>query len=535
MNRIGRYLQSPYTKTFLIALVIVMAFNVFQLFQGFTDYDESFITLQFFKFFKNMAQDRTIEGFVWPDSGMNGPMKFWFYAPFMFVFSYLLRIPIDITVRLIPWLLIPFSSFFLFESLKKVFREPVALILILAFLSSPFFTMFNTLIVGEELHTLAFTLSLWFLTRKRMRRNMYLSLMVMAFGLMVKFTFAPLLIFHLLYVLAYRNEIKPRTYDYVFGGIIIASGFFPLLLMILLNGSAFLGRFYQVQRHAVEGIGTLLGTVARLLFRGLAPVLMFTMIAGSVVASAGLNRKNLRKYVVWAGGSFVVIIFFIAINSPSIRYLYTLVFPALFLTGLMLESLPQVIVERKLMLSFILALVFIPSMTISATKQIFSCYFGEDINWIYDGKSVWKQAALYALEHTEPGDMIATYPPASIYVFGKRIMVDNLKIDTAVINSDSTVSYTFRMRGERVLTAGPELKYLVGKHNRVPVSGNASAIWKLERSYGPVAVFRNTLAGDPVLSSTEVDFRYDLKSIVEGFFSDGLMLPVDEEEYISGN
>ncbi len=127
--------------------------NLPALFQGFTNVDEADIVFDLFRFYENAARDRELIGFIWPDTGMNGPFRSYLYAPTLFLGSYVLQVPVDVTMRLIPWLSVPVTGWFLYLAMRHLVGPYAAGWGILLFLGSVYFTVFNTLSVGEVWYT----------------------------------------------------------------------------------------------------------------------------------------------------------------------------------------------------------------------------------------------------------------------------------------------------------------------------------------------------------------------------------------------
>lgn len=511
--------------------------NLPALFQGFTNVDEADIVFDLFRFYENAARDRELIGFIWPDTGMNGPFRSYLYAPTLFLGSYVLQVPVDVTMRLIPWLSVPVTGWFLYLAMRHLVGPYAAGWGILLFLGSVYFTVFNTLSVGEVWYTLLLSVSLYFLTRlPPTKQSLYRSLLFFALGLTVKYTFVLLFPVWLCWMVFKYRDMKLKPVDLISGGVIVALGFLPLVGGMMLEGIEFLERFQQLEGKGADSFLDSLTATASYLWAGVGPAVLVLAVMGCFGCAAFSTRPGIsssRRALVWGTGLSLVA--YILVGQVSFRYCYPLILPFSLLSTVGIACLRSRLVDTRLVsqqfLSVFLCLVVVMQGGLSFSREVLASHSGTGSNAIENGTSIYKAAATYVLERTQEQDRVAVTNPASFYIFGNRQMVLNPIYETFSEHPDGTVEFLFRMRGDHPLVVDESLRYFIIPDSHFRRFEFPNALTQLlvpEAQFGDVGIYRNALIGEAPTPSSKPLPDYDLRSIVQGFLQRGMMAPTSD-------
>ncbi|OQX29985.1 MAG: hypothetical protein B0D92_00875 [Spirochaeta sp. LUC14_002_19_P3] len=507
----------------IIILGLMLLLLMRRVFTGFDDVDEADNVFDIYQFLQNLALTRNFPELIWIDSGMNGPMHNYMYSIFTLPLSYLIGMPMDMAMRLVAIITIPFSGYFLYRSAYSLFGKRAALVFIIIIFTTPLFYYRNSTAVGDSWCTLFYALSLFFLTRNYSRKNVYLSLLFYALNLTCKYTFAPLFVLHLAIILRHWKTIQPRVKDIVFGGLLILCGFLPLGLSLLIQGPEFLDRFFQVK---IEGIlwWEKIPRVVIMLFHALGTAAALLFAAGLLHYIVKIFRAK-KSFLKTALDNFFLLGFlagtvaYMIIGTRSAIYVYPLVIPALMLTSNALVDLENRFFSKHSKLS-----------TLLFTAVMISALF---FNAFYTQPPSHREAARYVIEHTQEQDIVLGINSSSFYLFSLNPLVLNPLINT-MERRDNDITIDYKMDGMRRLSINENVSYWIMNQ------GNAQKAMKLplfneififETNINGFMIFKNLAwkpSGGKVRKFNYSD--YSLKSIVDRILREGIRMP---GEYLS--
>jgi len=515
----------------VIAIVLVTLINAIKAFQGFTHVDEPNLVFDIFRFLQNLAGERHLVDLIWPDTGMNGPLGIWIYSPVLVVFSYLLKMPIDMALRGLTLICVPFTGWFLFRAFRNMWGERAAFWAVLFFLVTPYFTVHNHLAMGEVWYTLGLALSLDYMSRDFRKRHLYFAFFFFGVGLAYKFTYVPLAVLPVTHVLLNWKEIKPGIRDFLLGGLLLFCGTLPLVLGLLLDGPGFLERFAQMKSYKASGVVAAAVTAWRNLSYGLGYPLMLAAAAGVLRVFLPGDEGKRKSGITALISLFVPLMFLLVTRVASFRYFYPLLIPVTMLAAGGIDWLHSVVEKQSGKLRMLGAGVFVVAVigqgAFSFNREIIQSHGGpRDINVIVEGSSAWKSAALYTLEHSNPDDVIITVNPGSFYIFGKRPMALNPDFSSWRKVGDSQF-IDYRMSGLRELPLDNQVQFIMILESTVEseiipvqIKEQMRQVW----SGGGVGVY---LFGSEPVGAAEGSgsYRFDMSDIVRSFFRNGLQAP----------
>jgi hypothetical protein len=505
-------------RRFWYLIAAIFALNFFAVFQGFTNVDEADIVFDIFKIYRNLAVERDLSFMVWPDTGMNGPLHYYIYTVFLFPFSYFLRIPIDIVLRTLPLLTLPITSLYLYRAFNKLFDVDTAVLSTLLFVTSAYYTMYNTLCVGEFLYTLLLAISFYYLFAARNRKDVYLSFMFFAIPLMIKYTFITLLPLYPLYLVLNKRVKNVRPVDYVLWTCIVGAGFLPLLISVMLNGTGFLSRFTQIAPHMAMSFTGKIRNLLYFLFFGLGPVILGLSVIGLIP----FRRVYTKKDVFVACGIVVSIMAVLLIGAVTFRYSYPLIFPVFFLVGMGVSKIQNVKTSRWIYVLLLINFMF------TFYTQVLNNYQPHWRNNLVRYQSIYKRAGFYVIQNSAKDDIVALRNPTSFYVFGKRQMILNPLYETLQKVND-TYFFQFKMSGIHDYHLNDRIKYFIiddSEKTRYDINPDFLSLLSLEKKIGSLGIYKNRLYIELQKPPASEELRYDLYSIVQDYYREGLQAPV---------
>ena len=506
-----------YKKLLFVFIFLIFALNCISVFFGFTHVDEADIVFDILKIYKNLAVDRSLSFAVWPDTGMNGPLHYYIYTILLFPLSYLLRIPVDIALRIVPLCTLIVTALYLFKTFKRLFGSKTALITTMLFTSSVYFTFYVTLSLGEVWYTMFLSISLYFLIKAENKRDVYLAFCFYALPLMIKYTFITLLPMYVILTIMNWSKLKPRIMDFVGWALVVASGFIPLLLSLLLNSTEFLSRFSQISMYTKLAFSKKILYLFYYMLFGFGPITFFLFVKGAFARKSNYQRRDI--YLI---ACFVATILAVFITGAiTFRYIYPIIFPFFFLVGLGVQRF-----EKSQFIKIVYPLIFI-NLCIGVYTQVLNNYEPNWRNNIKRRSSIYRQAGEYAIQNSSDRDIIVLGNPTSFYVFGKRSMILNPLYETFE-ESGNTFSFQFMMDGVFDYMVDERIKYFIItedelKHHRIPQEFMAMLL--LEEKYGSVGIYRNILYEGSGLPKSSEKLKYDLRSIVQDYNREGVLSP----------
>lgn len=524
-------IHNKYSFLLLICVLLALLVNSIKVPQGFTHIDEPDLVFDIFRFLNNLAGERELIDIVWPDRGMNGPLGVWIYSPVLVIFSYLLPLPVDMVLRGITLLCLPLTAWFMFRAASNMWNARAGFWACAVFLTAPYYTIHNHLAMGEVWYTLGLAISLAYLSKGFQRRDIYIAFFFFGIGLSYKYTYAPLAVIPVAWVVINWREIQPRVTDLVFGGVFLFIGVLPLLLGIALQGVEFLTRFNQLNDFVAADFGDLLTRVWEYLSYGLGGVILVTALAGAVRVFLPGEASQRKAGIVFFIGIAVPLIFLLGMKIVFFRYYYPLLIPAALLAaygidGIFLWASSRGGLFHKTAVS-ILVIATLGQAGWTVSREVLQSHGGPlSSNVIVQGESVWRLAANHALRHSNPDSVIGATNPASFYIFGKRPMALNIDF-SSLRHDDEGKILTYKMSGLREFPLDEKVCFFLIPAETVQ-SGLIPAELKndLELVWdgGVVHVYSYLLACEEK-ALQDISYRYDLKSIVSEYKRSGLQAP----------
>lgn len=514
-------------RSALIILAVVILLTVKRVFTGFNDIDEADITFDIFKLLQNLANERDFQKLIWVDSGINGPLHYYLYAIFTVPLSYILRIPMDIAMRLTAVATIPFSGYFIYRSAGKNIGGRRAGLLSLVFLVTlPSFAGLNSTAIGEPRYTLFYALSLFLIAQAKNRRSVYFSFIFFALGLLCKYTFAPLIFIHFAIVSARWNIVRPRAYDLVFGALILLAGFLPFGLSMLISGPEFLSRFSYIefgkraypQRFAqtLQFIHLSIGWPHLLL--------IFTGASGLFLVRSKKSKDSVGPALII--GILISFLVYTFIGTQLVRYVYPLSLPLSLVAGMG--------IHRILNFVFMIPFAGRPSLVHSvAVVCIAALALGGTIPSIWSGgfrESDDRRTARYIIDNSNESDGVMAVNSVSFYIFILRPMAINPIFDT-ITEEPGGIEINYRMNGIRRLNLNKDIKFIVIRKSTQshPSFQLIESAYAKEKQFGDLIIYRR-IKGNTSKENSMNRFQlnnYNLNAIVKRVHQFGTLQPGD--------
>ena len=498
----------------LAVLSVVLVLTAKRIFTGFNDVDEADITFDIFKLLRNLATERDFQKLIWVDAGSNGALYGYLYSIFTVPLSYILRIPMDMAMRLTAVVTIPFSGYFIYRSAENIGGRRAALISLVFLAALPPFIVVNSTAIGEPWYTLFYALSFFFISRANSRRAVYISFILFALGLLCKYTFAPLIFIHFAVVTPRWKTIRPRTLDLVFGALILLAGFLPLGLLLLISGPEFLDRFSYLEFGKLTYLQRLAQTL-RFITSSMKPPHLLLLITGFI----GLffpRSKRLKDSIslTLTAGILISFLVYTIIGTRSDRYVYPLFLPLSIIAGIGIDRV----------------LAFVPMTSSVKNRRLVhgTVLSGAAalVLWGY-GTSVWsggfqesddRRTARYIIDNSNESDGVLAINSVSFYIFGIRPMAINPIFDT-ITSEPEGIEIDYRMHGIRRLNLDKDIEFIVIRqstqsHPSFPLIESAYA---KEEQFGDFIIYRRINRDSPKGNSMprfQLD-NYNLNAIVK--------------------
>lgn len=475
-------------------LSVVLVLTAKRIFTGFNDVDEADITFDIFKLLRNLAGERDFKKLIWVDAGSNGALYGYLYSIFTVPLSYILRVPMDMAMRLTAVVTIPFSGYFIYRSAENIGGRRAALIALVFLAALPPFIVVNSTAIGDPWYTLFYALSFFFISRANNRGAVYISFILFALGLLCKYTFAPLIFIHFAVVTPRWKTIRPRAFDLVFGALILLAGFLPLGLLLLISGPEFLDRFSYLEFGKLTYLQRLAQTL-RFITSSMKPPHLLLLITGFI----GLffpRSKRLKDSISLSltAGILISFLVYTIIGTRSDRYVYPLFLPLSIIAGvgidriLGLVPLTSSVKNRRL----------VHGAVLSGAAAL--------VLWGY-GTSIWsggfqesddRRTARYVIDNSNESDGVLAVNSVSFYLFGIRPMAINPIFDTITSESEG-IEIDYRMHGIRRLNLDKDIEFIVIRqstqsHPSFPLIESAYA---KEEQFGDFIIYRRIRRDSP--------------------------------------
>ena len=475
-------------------LSVVLVLTVKRIFTGFNDVDEADITFDIFKLLRNLAGERDFQKLIWVDAGINGPLHYYLYSIFTVPLSYVLRIPMDMVMRLMSVVTIPFSGYFIYRSAETIGSRRVALITLIFFVSLPPFAVLNSTALGEPWYTLFYALSFFFIARAKNRGAVYISFILFALVLMTKYTFAPLIVIHFAIITARWKTIRPRAIDLVFGALILFAGFLPLGLSILISGPEFMDRFSHLEFGKLTYFQRLAQTLRFIASSMTLPhlLLLITGFIGLFFPRSKRLKDSISLTI--TAGILISFLVYTIIGTRSERYVYPLFLPLSIIAGIgidrILGLLPMNFSVKNRRLAH--------GAAISGAAAL--------VLWGY-GTSIWssgfqesndRRTARYIIDNSNESDGVLAVNSVSFYIFGIRPMAINPIFDTITAEPEG-IEIDYRMHGIRRLNLDKDIEFIVIRqstqsHPSFPLIESA---YSKEEQFGDFIIYRRINRDSP--------------------------------------
>lgn len=475
-------------------LSVVLVLTAKRIFTGFNDVDEADITFDIFKLLRNLADERNFKKLIWVDAGSNGALYGYLYSIFTVPLSYILRIPMDMAMRLTAVVTIPFSGYFIYRSAENIGGRRAALISLVFLAALPPFIVVNSTAIGEPWYTLFYALSFFFISRANNRGAVYISFILFALGLLCKYTFAPLIFIHFAVVTPRWKTIRPRALDLVFGALILLAGFVPLGLLLLISGPEFLDRFSYLEFGKLTYLQRLAQTL-RFITSSMKPPHLLLLITGFI----GLffpRSKRLKDSISLSltAGILISFLVYTIIGTRSDRYVYPLFLPLSIIAGIGIDRVLGLVP----MTSSVKNRRLVHGAVLSGAAAL--------ILWGY-GTSIWsggfqesddRRTARYVIDNSNESDGVLAVNSVSFYLFGIRPMAINPIFDTITAEPEG-IEIDYRMHGIRRLNLDKDIEFIVIRqstqsHPSFPLIESAYA---KEEQFGDFIIYRRIKRDSP--------------------------------------
>ena len=478
-------------------LSVVLVLTAKRIFTGFNDVDEADITFDIFKLLRNLATERDFQKLIWVDAGSNGALYGYLYSIFTVPLSYILRIPMDMAMRLTAVVTIPFSGYFIYRSAENIGGRRAALIALVFLAALPPFIVVNSTAIGEPWYTLFYALSFFFISRANNRGAVYISFILFALGLLCKYTFAPLIFIHFAVVTPRWKTIRPRALDLVFGALILLAGFLPLGLLLLISGPEFLDRFLYLEFGKLTYLQRLAQTLRFITSSMKLPhlLLLITGVAG-VLLFRSKSSKRLKDSIslTLTVGILISFLVYTIIGTRSNRYVYPLFLPLSIIAGIgidrVLGLVPMTLSVKNRRL--------VHAAVLSGAAAL--------ILWGY-GTSIWsggfqesddRRTARYVIDNSNESDGVLAVNSVSFYIFGIRPMAINPIFDTITAEPEG-IEIDYRMHGIRRLNLDKDIEFIVIRqstqsHPSFPLIESA---YSKEEQFGDFIIYRRIKLDSP--------------------------------------
>ena len=497
-----------------IVLAVVFLLIVKRVFTGFDNIDEAEITFDIFKLLQNLATERHFQKLIWVDAGINGPL------------SYILRIPMDMAMRLTAVATIPVSGYFIYRSAGNIGGRRAGLLSLVFLVTLPSFAMLNSTGIGEPWYTLFYALSLFLISQAKTRRTVYLSFIFFALGVLCKYTFAPLIFIHFAIVSARWNTIRPRAYDLVFGALILLAGFLPLGLSILISGPEFLNRFSHIEFDKKSYPQKFAQTLQFIHFSIRWPHLLLIL-----TGAAGLFWDRSKKSKDSIGPALIIgiLISFLVytfIGTQSVRYVYPLSLPLSLIAGIGIDRILGVV----FMNSSTRRPVLVHSVAVICTMALAFWGYGTSI-WS-DGfrESNDRRTARYIIDNSNESDGVMAVNSVSFYIFTLRPMAINPIFDT-IASEPEGIEIDYRMNGIRRVNLNKDIKFIVIRKLTLshPSFQLIESAYTKEKQFGDFIIYRKIdrdVSKENMMNRFQLN-NYNLNAIVKRVRQFGTLQPGD--------
>ena len=475
-------------------LSVVLVLTAKRIFTGFNDVDEADITFDIFKLLRNLAAERDFKKLIWVDAGSNGALYGYLYSIFTVPLSYILRVPMDMAMRLTAVVTIPFSGYFIYRSAENIGGRRAALIALVFLAALPPFIVVNSTAIGDPWYTLFYALSFFFISRANNRGTVYISFILFALGLLCKYTFAPLIFIHFAVVTPQWKTIRPRALDLVFGALILLAGFLPLGLLLLISGPEFLDRFSYLEFGKLTYLQRLAQTL-RFITSSMKPPHLLLLITGFI----GLffpRSKRLKDSIslTLTAGILISFLVYTIIGTRSDRYVYPLFLPLSIIAGIGIDRILGLVP----MTSSVKNRRLVHGAVLSGAAAL--------VLWGY-GTSIWsggfqesddRRTARYVIDNSNESDGVLAVNSVSFYIFGIRPMAINPIFDTITAEPEG-IEIDYRMHGIRRLNLDKDIEFIVIRqstqsHPSFPLIESAYA---KEEQFGDFIIYRRIKRDSP--------------------------------------
>ena len=475
-------------------LSVVLVLTAKRIFTGFNDVNEADITFDIFKLLRNLAGERDFKKLIWVDAGSNGALYGYLYSIFTVPLSYILRVPMDMAMRLTAVVTIPFSGYFIYRSAENIGGRRAALIALVFLAALPPFIVVNSTAIGDPWYTLFYALSFFFISRSNNRGTVYISFILFALGLLCKYTFAPLIFIHFAVVTPRWKTIRPRALDLVFGALILLAGFLPLGLLLLISGPEFLDRFSYLEFGKLTYLQRLAQTL-RFITSSMKPPHLLLLITGFI----GLffpRSKRLKDSIslTLTAGILISFLVYTIIGTRSDRYVYPLFLPLSIIAGIGIDRVLGLVP----MTSSVKNRRLVHGAVLSGAAAL--------ILWGY-GTSIWfggfqesddRRTARYIIDNSNESDGVLAVNSVSFYIFGIRPMAINPIFDTITAEPEG-IEIDYRMHGIRRLNLDKDIEFIVIRQSTQshPSFLHIESAYSKEEQFGDFIIYRRIKRDSP--------------------------------------
>ena len=507
-----------------IVMAVVFLLIVKRVFTGFDHIDEADISFDIFKLLQNLATERDFQKLIWVDAGINGPLHYYLYAIFTLPLSYILRIPMDMAMRLTAVATIPFSGYFIYRSAGNIGGRRAGLLSLIFLLTLPSFAILNSTATGEPWYTLFYALSLFLISQAKSRRKVYLSFIFFALGLLCKYTFAPLIFIHCAIVDARWNTIRPRAYDLVFGAIILLAGFLPLGLSILISGPEFLNRFSYIEfgkRSFPQRFAQTLQFI-HISIRWPHLLLILTGAAGFFWARSKKSKDSIGLTLII--GILISFLLYVFIGTRSDRYVYPLSLPLSLVAGMGIDR----ILSAVFMNSSTRRPGLVHSVAVLCTAALAFWGYGTSIWSSGFRESNDRRTARYIIDNSNESDGVLAVNSVSFYIFTLRPMAINPIFDTITAEAEG-IEINYRMNGIRRVNLNKDVEFIVIRKTiqSHPSFQLIESAYSKEKQFGDFIIYRRTdrnASKGNTMNRFQL-YNYNLNSIVKRVGQFGTLQP----------